>query len=231
MTDLEDPPPNVEEPDNTELALWTWGLSGQPSSWALPSWTPLIDVIRMANRGEADVAAVQQVLDATFPDGGYNAANIVLAHPPVGVFTATVDALAGSVRVDLAGDEDLLLPDENVQWDFGDGTLVFDAGGWDHAYAKPGDYPVRLNIYVAGARYGSGEMITVGDPPEPEVDPGYRERPATVFTGDDETEVYDPSAHTVDEVLAYAAEHPDEVADIVSAEEAGKSRSTLLDKL
>jgi hypothetical protein len=46
-----------------------------------------------------------------------------------------------------------------------------------------------------------------------------------------EDEVFDPADHTVAEVLDYAAEHPDEVAAIAAAEEAGKNRSTLLDQL
>jgi hypothetical protein len=39
---------------------------------------------------------------------------------------------------------------------------------------------------------------------------------------------FDPSEHTVAEVQAYADEHPDEVADILAAEQAGKDRSTLV---
>ena len=39
---------------------------------------------------------------------------------------------------------------------------------------------------------------------------------------------FDPSAHNVKEVRAYAAHHPDEVADIIAAEEAGKGRAGVL---
>lgn len=42
---------------------------------------------------------------------------------------------------------------------------------------------------------------------------------------------YDPAAHTVDEVVAYAEDHPDEVADIIASEQANKNRSTLLSQL
>jgi hypothetical protein len=42
---------------------------------------------------------------------------------------------------------------------------------------------------------------------------------------------YDPSSHTVDEVLAYASANPDEVEEIYEAEQDGKNRTTLLDKL
>jgi hypothetical protein len=42
---------------------------------------------------------------------------------------------------------------------------------------------------------------------------------------------YDPAAHTVDEVVEFAEEHPDQVTDIYAAEAAGKNRSTLLSHL
>jgi hypothetical protein len=41
-------------------------------------------------------------------------------------------------------------------------------------------------------------------------------------------EAYDPGDHTVAEVIAYAAEHPDQLDDIEAAETSGKARSTLL---
>lgn len=42
---------------------------------------------------------------------------------------------------------------------------------------------------------------------------------------------YDPESFHVDEVVAYATEHPDEVAAIIEAEQAGKARKTLLAQL
>jgi hypothetical protein len=42
---------------------------------------------------------------------------------------------------------------------------------------------------------------------------------------------FDPGEHTVAEVEAYAAEHPDELDAIIAAESAGKNRSTLLTAL
>lgn len=42
---------------------------------------------------------------------------------------------------------------------------------------------------------------------------------------------FDPGQHTVSEVLAYLADHPDETDAIRAAEETGKARSTLLDAL
>lgn len=46
-----------------------------------------------------------------------------------------------------------------------------------------------------------------------------------------EGEGYDPGAHTVAEVLAYVAEHPDQADAVREAEEAGKQRITLLEAL
>ncbi|MGG5257459.1 hypothetical protein [Phycicoccus avicenniae] len=46
----------------------------------------------------------------------------------------------------------------------------------------------------------------------------------------DQVEVYDPSAHTVPQVLEHLeTQHPDERARILAAEEAGKARTTILD--
>lgn len=46
-----------------------------------------------------------------------------------------------------------------------------------------------------------------------------------------EPDEYDPSEHTVEDVLAYAGEHPEAVEAIVNAEIAGKQRTTLLSAL
>ena len=47
----------------------------------------------------------------------------------------------------------------------------------------------------------------------------------------EESGVYDPSEHTVDEVVEYASQHPDEVEAILTAEQGGKNRSTLTSQL
>jgi hypothetical protein len=238
---------SVEEEDGTPLALRTWGLSGQPARWAPETWIYLVETIRRANTGNADLAAVQSALDTAFPDAGYQAADVTLAHPPTGLFSATVTGQ--SVRVDLDGDQDLLLPDENVVWDFGDGTTVHDAGGWDHEYADPGEYTVRLEVLVAGTAYTEAELLNVGgvEPAPERVDVAHAERDATVFESetddlpnnnainadvpDADDEDYDPSEHTVDEVLAYLDDHPDEAKQIRKSEKAGKGRVGILDKL
>lgn len=45
------------------------------------------------------------------------------------------------------------------------------------------------------------------------------------------TDPYDPGAHTVAEVTAYIAEHPDEEEAILAAEAAGKNRTTLVGEI
>ena len=42
---------------------------------------------------------------------------------------------------------------------------------------------------------------------------------------------YDPSAFTVDEVLEYLEENPDQRDDVIAAEKKGKKRATLLEEL
>lgn len=59
--------------------------------------------------------------------------------------------------------------------------------------------------------------------------------PPSGFVGhawrDDPVERYDPGAHTVAEVTAYVADHPEERAAVLAAEEQGRARVTLLAQL
>lgn len=45
------------------------------------------------------------------------------------------------------------------------------------------------------------------------------------------TSAFDPSEHTVQEVLDYIDAHPDESAAVLAAEQAGKGRKTVLSAL
>jgi hypothetical protein len=47
-------------------------------------------------------------------------------------------------------------------------------------------------------------------------------------TGAPLSAAFDPSAHTVEEVNAYLAEHPDEEDEVLELERAGKSRAGVL---
>ena len=48
---------------------------------------------------------------------------------------------------------------------------------------------------------------------------------------DASTDAYDPGDYTVDDVVAYAEAHPDEVDAILAAERDGKNRVTLISHL
>lgn len=335
-----DPEPVVAD-DPVPEYLRSWGLAGTPIDWAYVTYQPTINAIRLANRGFGTLDAVQAQLDAAWPDAGYQALDVALARPPVGLMSLTEgDDLA--IRVDLgAADQSLGLPDENVTWYFGDGSIVHDAGGADHTYSAPGSYRVIMQVAVAGVSYQDDIVVTVGEvaavvsflePAEvvcggPDIvmrvhGSGFTEASVIVFNGGDEPttfvsdtivetgvkpslatiaitvpiavrtdsalsnsvgfsflggtaetvaqpepapaadtpvepepatepapaepepatepapaepesapEAYDPGAHTVDEVLAYAADHPDEVAAIITAEENGRNRVGILDKI
>ena len=49
----------------------------------------------------------------------------------------------------------------------------------------------------------------------------------TPVEGKDKGVAFDPSTHTVADVEAYIAEHPDEEEAVLAAEKAGKNRATL----
>lgn len=207
-----------------------WGLSGSPIDWAFLGWQPLVAALRSANRGEMPRAALQPLLDATFPDADYDVDQIALAHPPVGTFTVSADGLA--VTYSLDGDSDLSLSADHVEWEFGDGTAVVRSGlPVEHRYAVPGTYTAQVSVVVAGSVTATLQAVVVGEvvtpPPDPEEPPPDPEEPPP----EEEVDGYSPADHTVDEVLAYAVDNPDEVDAIVAAEETGKNRVTLLEAL
>ena len=67
------------------------------------------------------------------------------------------------------------------------------------------------NSEVVGVDIISGAGNDPGAPPDP---------PAA--------DVFDPSGHTVDEVLAYLDEHNDETERVLERERAGKNRASLV---
>lgn len=335
-----------EQPDSTPDQLYSYGIAGEPVRWAPSTWQPVIAALRAANSAELDVAAVQPLLDATFPDAGYQATDLVVARPPKGTFTVTEGD--NGEHIFTSDDADLGLPPENIQWVIGNETR---ATGNEvvHTFVRPGDQEIQTETVVAGRVYGSRQIVTIpgvpaagtapttqqeDDMPRPQdvpenqpenlpadvdlgedsyqgAEPGVAQgtqgsttqiapgagmpesepgktfsvnqpgekaetpaerageqrafdatgKPVTDLTADkgdaeeqanidqtvegkpsigsesdesdesDESGEYNPADHTVDEVLAYARDHPEEVIDIIEAEEAGKERVTLLDKL
>lgn len=119
-------------------------------------------------------------------------------------------------------------PDERRTLNWGDGSpeeeyVLSDSGGQvaSHTYAAAGTYTVT-------AADSAGNMLTsdtveIVDPAPPSGDDG----PAP----EEDKGTYEPGEHTVADVEAYVAEHPDERAAITVAERAGKNRSTLLEAL
>lgn len=222
MTDIDEnsgAAPEADEPpeDNTELVLKTWGMGGEPVHWAPTNWQALVSTIRAANLGFADAAVVQTGLDATFPGMGYQAANVMLSAPVDPTFTPTVDADVVTLSLRNAGD----LTDDYVSWDLEDGSSTRGLTV-THAYGDDvGEHWARSNVTVAGARYTDRQTFETEAPSVS----GLTSEPV------EKAAAYDPGEHNVDEVLAYAAEHPDEVDAIAAAEDAGKGRVGILDKL
>jgi hypothetical protein len=66
-------------------------------------------------------------------------------------------------------------------------------------------------------------VVTAPPPPKAKAKPAAGAAPTAP--------TFDPGEHTVDDVKAYAARHPDQLAAIVAAETAGKGRITLLEAL
>lgn len=94
------------------------------------------------------------------------------------------------------------------------GSVTSDAAG----YPAAGSYPMTITA-VAGAGPTSGLMSA-----PPEGGEGGELPP-------DEEDIFDPADYTVAEVMEYAEANPDQVDDLIAAEEAGKARSTLLSQL
>jgi len=170
---------------------------------------------------------VQSLLASSFPDRGYVAADIVLAHPPTG--EPSIRGAKGN-EITLRVDDDLPLGADHVSWDLGDGTTE---RGTTVTHTYPYDsedvtYTATATVAVGGVLFSGGVDVAVAasDPPVPALTETDEEPTET-----DEEGPYDPADHNVDDVLAYADEHPDEVDEIIAAEEAGKNRITLLEKL
>jgi len=77
------------------------------------------------------------------------------------------------------------------------------------------------NIPVTAVSGAAPQLLTAEEPP--------------AVAGDDDTGemdvAFDPAAHTVTEVIGFVEDYPDTLDDVITAEEAGKGRSTLLQHL
>jgi hypothetical protein len=95
-----------------------------------------------------------------------------------------------------------------------------------------GTVPVAVLDSVAGRSNSVGFDFTgaapIGAPEEPETEEPETEEPEPEPIPQEE---FHPSDYTVDEVLDYVDDHPDEVDRLIGEEETGKARVTLLEKL
>lgn len=97
-------------------------------------------------------------------------------------------------------------------------------------YPAAGSYPITLTaIAGTGPQTGLMSAPSGGEEPSPEESESVPS-PAAGEVPPEETG-YDPGEHTVDEVVTYAEAHPDDVGDLLAAEEMGKNRSTLIARL
>ena len=100
--------------------LKSWGISGEPTSWAPNRWQSTIVAIRFANTGFGTEATVQGLLDSTFPLNKLKASDVCLSGVPSAV----------KIRSKRSGDRmgvsipDLGLPPENVTWLDDQGLVV-----------------------------------------------------------------------------------------------------------
>ena len=219
---------DIGDVDETELVLWSWGISGEPVSWADSRQQPVITVIRQNNTGFANLMAVQAMLDAVYGEGTYAAANVALAHAPTAAFLIQEgdpsDDYLATIRVDLTDDEELALPDSSVVWNFGDGSpSVGDLHGMEHGYTAEGTYTVSCTVPVAGVIFTTSQQYTVGEetpppPPPPPADPEPEDLPAH------------PERSTIDAIKTWVDANAHAAADVLVHEQArgAQARSTLV---
>lgn len=123
-------------------------------------------------------------------------------------------------------------------WTFiGPGSPVPQADKFSGTVTFTGPGPVSIICTVTGATppptnqaYTINATATAGVPRDIEAS----QQPALEAPTEasvDQTGSYDPGEFTVAEVVAYATDNPEEVQSIIDAEEAGRSRTTLLNQL
>jgi hypothetical protein len=110
----------------------------------------------------------------------------------------------------------------SVDWDFGDGQTDADVPSTSlirHTYATAGAYTVSADV--------EGDIVTLVVNPHT-ASAGRESTPEPEDEGEGE---FDPSDHTVADVLEHVDDHPDEAQGIYDAELLGKARTTLLNGL
>lgn len=122
----------------------------------------------------------------------------------------------------------------SLAWTFPTGTPASATGPGPHA----------VTFASAGSKAVTSVATGVGEGANPYPPAGTTNIPVTAIAGagpqtglmsappeegdDDEDEIYDPADYTVAEVIEYAEANPEQIQDLIDAEEAGKNRSTLI---
>jgi len=85
--------------------------------------------------------------------------------------------------------------------------------------------PEQFTLYAPDGR----EYVTtsLAESVRLQMNAGYSDTPPTAVVVDDQPP-FDPAEHTVDQVLAFIDEHPDQSAAVLASEAAGKNRTSLV---
>jgi hypothetical protein len=155
---------------------------------------------------------------------------------PTGLYQATADPTNGLKFTFTVLDKGAR-PAADFDWTFPGGTPASQADSYG---------PVVVTFATAGAKNVSLAVAAGAGPPatgtypmtvqavsgpravQEEAPPEESQEPQAAATPPEESGLYDPGDHTIDEVKAYVEAHPDEAGEIYDAEYEGSSRSTLL---
>jgi hypothetical protein len=177
---------------------WAFPADGTPTPQALANPTP----VTYATPGTKTVT-----LTVTGAGTGAN------PYPPAGVYTVTINAVAGVAPL-MVEEEEAAVPTEA---------------------AAPAEAEAATEVYVPGDHTVAEVQAYVTAHPD-ELEAVYEAEVAgknrsTLVVWLEEQFPYDPGAWTVQEVVDYATANPDDLEDIIAAEQAGKNRTTLLSQL
>jgi hypothetical protein len=150
-------PDPADEDDILTAQLRSWGLSGEPVTWAPSKWHAAIVAIRAANTGFGTQATVDGLLDTTFPDNDLSASDICLTPPPDPTITPTLGQTPGTIVLSVAATG---VPPENVNW-LVDGRDRYQGVSTPDLVLDLGDHEANSYVAVAGVVYTAEREGTV----------------------------------------------------------------------
>jgi hypothetical protein len=138
--------PQPSTPDDVlTLQLRSWGITGEPVTWAINRWQPVITAIRFANLGFGTQATVQGLLDSVFPLNHIQASAVCLPatlRDPDPKVTKVGERFR--LRAESQG-----LPDENIAWLI-DNVMVGNGPQREDVEMTPFKHTVAVHIAAAG---------------------------------------------------------------------------------